>query len=323
MEKNQTGTQDNRQDRDFDVVVVGEINVDLILKGNIEPAFGQIEKIVDKASLTIGSSAAIFACGAARLGLRTAFIGAAGDDAFGRFMVEALNRRGIDTSGIIVNPNIDTGISVILVKASDRAILTYPGSIPELKYSDIDFSILARSRHLHLSSYFLLDNLRPHIPSLFQKARSMGLSLSLDTNFDPLEKWEGGLHQAIAAADIFLPNLVELQAITGEATAERAAARLSESVQTVVVKLGADGAAACVRGGNMLRQAAAPVNVVDTVGAGDSFDAGFIYGFLNGMDTRQSLKMAVACGSLSTRGAGGTSAQPDLNEALEFAGHLE
>src|SRR5512139_1181094 len=110
-------------DRDFDIVVVGELNADLILRGDVTPAFGQVEKIIDEATLTIGSSSAIFACGAARLGLRTAFIGKAGNDEFGRFMLRELQQRGIDTRGVVIDPNLPTGLSVILSRPFDRAIL--------------------------------------------------------------------------------------------------------------------------------------------------------------------------------------------------------
>lgn len=319
MKNNKHGNSD----KNFDIVVIGEINVDLIMKGDIDPVFGQVEKMVDQADLTIGSSAAIFACGAARLGLKTAFIGIAGDDTFGKYMIEALNIRGIDTSGVKINPNIATGLSLILAKGSDRAILTYPGSIPDLKYTDIDFSIISQSNHLHLGSFFLLEKLRPDIPRLFRRVREMGLSISLDTNYDPKEEWDGNLRESIALTDILMPNTVEITALTGEKNLAQAVAKLSEVTPYVVVKLGAEGAVAKKHDEEMVWQKAISVDVVDTVGAGDSFDAGFLYGFLRGMNISQSLKMAVACGSLSTRGSGGTSAQPDLKEALDFANLLK
>src|SRR5258706_2648767 len=95
----------------FDIMVVGEINADLILKGDVTPAFGQVEKLLDDATLTIGSSSAIFACGAARLGLTVAFIGKTGEDKFGRFMLREMQRRGIDTSGVVIDATIETGLS--------------------------------------------------------------------------------------------------------------------------------------------------------------------------------------------------------------------
>src|SRR5512137_2900710 len=158
--------------QDYDVLVVGELNADLILRGNVTPAFGQVEQIIDEATLTIGSSSAIFACGAARLGLRVAFIGKAGDDEFGRFMLRELTQHSINTSGVVIDPRIPTGLSVILSRPADRAILTHLGSIAALRFDEIDLSLLSRARHLHLGSYYLLDALRPNVPRLFDEAQA-------------------------------------------------------------------------------------------------------------------------------------------------------
>jgi sugar/nucleoside kinase (ribokinase family) len=305
-------------DKEFDVAVIGEINVDLILKGDIIPEFGQVEKIVSNADLSIGSSAVIFACGAARLGLKTAFIGIVGDDFFGNFMIEAMTEKGIDTTGVVIDPNIETGISVIFVKENDRAILTYPGSIPELKYKDIKFHILSRSKHLHLASFFLLEKLRPDISLLFQTVHGMGLSISLDTNYDPNELWDDGLLDALQHVDIFIPNLKEITAITQAKHIAQAMAKILNLVPLVVVKLGEEGSIAQKRGENMVSQKSMQVDVVDTIGAGDSFDAGFVYGYLKGMNLVKSLQLASICGSLSTRKSGGTDAQPDIEEVLKY-----
>lgn len=300
----------------FDVVVVGELNTDLILKGDTTPAFGQVEKLIDDATLTIGSSSAIFACGTARLGLRTAFIGKVGNDTFGRFMLESLNARDIDTSGVIVDDHIKTGLSVMLSRGTDRAILTYPGSIAELQSSDINWDIIRHARHLHLGSYFLLDKLRPYIPELFKIARQSGLSVSLDTNYDPTEKWNDYLQETLQNVDVFLPNEVELQAITGTPDSKAALQSLSH-IPVVAVKCGAQGGIA-QHAQETVRAASIPVKVVDTTGAGDSFDAGFIYGYLNNWTPTKSLQLASICGSLSTRGIGGTTAQPTLEEAAVY-----
>ncbi len=304
--------------KQFDVAVVGEINVDLILQGNVEPEFGQVEKIVQDCRLSVGSSAAIFACGAARLGFRTAFIGIAGEDTFGRFMVAEMEARGIDTAGVILKSGLDTGISVILARQTDRAILTYPGSIPELTLADIDLSILSRSRHLHLASYFLLERLRPDVPVLLEKARELGCSISMDTNYDPAQQWNSGLLDVFKQVDIFLPNETEIKAITRQTDLAKAIDAILQRGPVVVVKLGRDGAIAKSPGGDAIQQQALQVQVVDTVGAGDSFDAGFIYGYLSGLDWHQSLKLATICGSLSTQKSGGTRAQPTLDQAYQY-----
>ncbi len=300
-------------DRSFDIVVVGELNADLILRGDVAPAFGQVEQIIDEATLTIGSSSAIFACGAARLGLRVAFSGKVGDDEFGRFMLRELAQRSIDTRGVVIDPALPTGLSVILSRPADRAILTYLGSIAALRFDEIDLSLLSSTRHLHLGSYYLLDALRPDVPRLFDEARARGLSISIDTNYDPAAKWEGGLRETLPRADIFLPNETELLAITHEDSIEAGLDRLAD-IPIVAVKLGARGALAR-RGSEIVRADSIPVHVVDTTGAGDSFDAGFVYGFLAGYPLSLSLRLACICGSLSTRAAGGTAAQATWQEA--------
>lgn len=298
---------------DFDLLVIGEVNPDLILTGNVTPAFGQVERMVEDATLAIGSSACIFACGAARLGLRVAFIGVVGDDEFGRFMCAQLAECGIDVSGIQIDPRLKTGLSVILSRGSDRAILTYDGSISALRYADIDLSLLNRARHLHMGSYYMLERLRPDVPRLFSQAKRSGVSVSIDTNYDPTEQWQGGIQETLAHADIFLPNETELLAIARETEVETALAKLAVEGRIVAAKLGAQGGVVR-QNGRQYRSPALEIDVVDTVGAGDSFDAGFIYAFLNGKDLPTALQIANICGSLSTRAAGGTSAQATPDE---------
>jgi sugar/nucleoside kinase (ribokinase family) len=303
----------------LDVLVVGELNVDLILRGEVTPEFGQTEKLVDDATLTLGSSSAIFACGAARLGLQVAFIGKVGADEFGRFVVRSLEDRRVDVSRVVVDPEIKTGLSVILSRGSDRAILTHLGSIAALRYDEIDPSTLASARHLHVGSYFLLDALRPDMPALFKAARARGLTTSLDTNYDPAETWNGGLSAVLAETDIFLPNETELCAIAGEDDVAAALSKVAGQVPSVAVKLGASGAVAR-QGENVVQAEAYPLTVVDSTGAGDSFNAGFIYGYLQGETLPAALRLGCACGSLSTRAAGGINAQPTLAETMSLLG---
>ena len=303
-------------DTRYDIVVAGEINPDLILSGDVEPAFGQVEKRVDTAALTIGSSSAIFACGAARLGLRVAFIGVCADDIFGRFMLDEMSRRAVDVSHVIVRSDGQTGLSVILNNGSDRAILTHPGLIAELQASDVADDLLRQSRHLHVASYFLQTKLQPGLPALFNRAHSLGLSTSLDTNYDPSEKWIG-FDKLLSVTDIFFPNSTEALSITRVEDIESAARQLGNSCRLVAIKLGADGAALWSND-KMILVPSVPVKLIDTVGAGDSFDAGFLYGYLANWDPGKALQLGVVCGALSTRAAGGTAAQPTLDEALVF-----
>ncbi len=303
-------------ERTFDILVAGEINPDLILTGDVVPEFGQVEKLVDAAALTIGSSSSIFACGAARLGLRVAIIGICGDDVFGRFMLAEMQKRDVDVNNVIVHEDRQTGLSVILSSGSDRAILTHPGLIPALQASDISDALLRQARHLHVASYFLQTNLQPGLPGLFRRARGFGLTTSLDTNYDPSEKWEG-FDELLAATDVFLPNEKEAVSLSREANIDLAADWLGSRVDALAVKLGAAGALG-VQGGQKVRVASIPANVIDTVGAGDSFNAGFLYGFLHTWELGKSLRLGCACGALSTQKAGGTEGQPGLDEAMRY-----
>jgi sugar/nucleoside kinase (ribokinase family) len=300
----------------FDILVAGEINPDLILSGNVIPEFGQVEKLVDSAALTIGSSSAIFACGAARLGLKVAFIGVCGDDVFGKFMLDEMSKRNVDIGNVIVRPNGQTGLSVILNNHSDRAILTHPGLIAELQASDISDELLRQSRHLHVASYFLQTKLQPDLPNLFQRAHSLRLTTSLDTNYDPSEQWLG-FDELLSVTNVFLPNEKEAVSLSAEVNVDLAADRLGSRVEALAVKLGAEGAWG-VRNGARVRVASIPVKVIDTVGAGDSFDAGFLFGYLNSWSLEKSLRLACVCGALSTQQAGGTNGQPTLEQALTF-----
>lgn len=301
--------------KEFDLLVAGEINPDLILSDPaLEARFGQQETLVEDATLTIGSSSAIFACGAARLGLKVAFIGVVGNDIFGNYMLTALTSRGVDVSQVIIAPDQKTGLSVILDRGLDRAILSHIGTMNALRADQVTDDLLRRARHLHVASYFLQTALLPDLPALFKKARALGVSTSLDTNWDPAGQWSG-VAASLQATTVFFPNQAEALALTQTSTAEEALQALAGDVPIVAVKLGKLGAIAR-RGDEIVHIPALSVDVVDTVGAGDSFDAGFIYGYLQGWSLEAMLRLAVACGSLSTRAHGGTAAQATLQEAM-------
>jgi sugar/nucleoside kinase (ribokinase family) len=300
----------------FDILVAGEINPDLILTGEVQPEFGQVEKLVDSAALTIGSSSAIFACGAAQLGLKVAFIGVCGDDLFGRFMLEQMRLRGVDVSPVIIRSEGQTGLSVILNRGTDRAILTHPGLIAALRASDIPDALLRTARHLHVASYFLQTNLKPDLPALFRHAQAFGLTTSLDTNYDPSESW-AGFDELLSVTNVFLPNEQEALSLARQPELHAAAEALGSRVGALAIKLGAAGALG-ICNGEHAQVPSITVDVVDTVGAGDSFDAGFLFAYLNRWDLKRSLQLACVCGALSTRRPGGTDGQPNLDEALAY-----
>ncbi|MGN6379028.1 MAG: carbohydrate kinase family protein [Gaiellales bacterium] len=289
----------------FDLLVVGDCNPDLVLTGgDLTPEFGQREKLVDGAEFTVGGSAAIMACAAARLGLRTALVGAVGDDHLGRFMLDAVAARGVDTSGCVVTADAPTGLTVHLAHPHDRAQLTAKGAIATLTAADVNRELVTSARHLHVASYFLLDGLRPGLVGVFRAAREAGATVSLNPQGDPAERWDSGLHELAPEVDVLFVNEQEDAAIA------------PRGFGMVVVKRGAQGAAARTAGG-LVEQQGVPVDAVDSTGAGDAFDAGFVAARLGGEGIQDALALACACGALSTRAAGGVAAQPTMQEARE------
>ncbi|MFL5756175.1 MAG: carbohydrate kinase family protein [Chloroflexota bacterium] len=325
-----TAPRPNAERRDFDLVVLGEINPDIVVSAtDPTPVFGQVERFVDAVTLTIGSSSVIMACGAARLGLRVAVVGVVGDDALGRYMFDAMRDAGLVVDWVRTDAGVPTGATVILAGREDRAILTARGTIGAVRADDVPPSLLARTRHLHVGSWFLQDLARPGLPALFRAAHDAGVTTSVDPNWDPAETWDGGLKRALGEIDLLFPNDREACRIADRTDAIEAGAAIAATAAVggrpghwCVVKLGAAGGAVLSSGGIVARAGTPLVEPVDTIGAGDSFDAGFLRGWLDGRSSEESLRLAVACGSLSTRAVGGTSAQPTLAEAETVAGML-
>jgi sugar/nucleoside kinase (ribokinase family) len=310
--------------RDLDILVVGEINPDIVISDEDPvPVFGEVERVVGSVVMTVGSSSAIFACGAARLGLRVAFVGVVGDDAFGRFMLDAMAERDVDVSACTVDRTRPTGATVILTSGRDRAMLTAMGSIGAFDVDAVPPLLLARARHIHSGGFYLQQTSRDRLPAFFAKARARGVTTSFDTNWDPTERWNGGVIDMLRSADVFFPNEAEATRIAGVDDVEAAARALAvagaegraDGGPIVVVKRGAAGAIACRAGAELVRVTAMPVDPLDTTGAGDSFNAGFLRGWLDGGSLADSLELAAACGALSTARVGGVDGQPTLAEA--------
>ncbi len=295
----------------FDVTIAGELNLDLILYGLPDELPPERELIADRMMLTLGSSSAIVAHNLAALGSRVGFQSIIGDDSLGEVALARLSAGGVDVSGVRRVPgSITTGITIILQRAGWRNMVTYSGTIAELSLKDLDFDSLLDSRHFHLSSLYLQRGLLPDVGELFRRVKASGLSISLDTNDDPQDLWDGGLGSLLKYVDVFLPNAREATRITGTTDMESAVNQLAATVPLVVAKLGTEGALA-QRGTERVRSPALKITAVDAVGAGDSFDAGFLHEYLRGSDLTTCLASGNRAGALSVTRPGGTEAFRD------------
>jgi sugar/nucleoside kinase (ribokinase family) len=302
----------------LDIALAGELNLDLIMYGLPEVMPMERELLGTDFQLTLGSSSAIFAHNIAVLGLHVGFISLVGRDALGKVALERLGASGVDLSRVRVSEdNTDTGVTLILPHGKERHILTYLGTMANLRLRDLDLEYLKSAKHFHLSSLFLQHSLEPDVPALFKELRGAGLTISLDTNDDPSGKWGGVFDELLSHVDVLLPNEGEACRMTRKATVDEAIEELGRRVPCVVIKCGSRGSIVRV-GGKTLSVPAVSVTPVDTIGAGDSFNAGFLFGWLKGWPPDQCAYAGNISGALSTLGAGGTEAfrNPDLVQSF-------
>jgi len=302
----------------FDVVVVGELNVDLILNQvEMFPVIGK-EVLARKMNLTLGSSSAIFASNLSTLGSRTAFSGKLGIDDFGDHILSSLKTKGVNTSHIIRASDVSTGATIVLNFGEDRAMVTHQGAMADFSINDVPDELLLRSKHLHISSVFLQPSLKKGVINLYRKARELGLTTSLDPQWDPAEKWDIDFRSLLSHVDVFMPNAKELECITGIKQMKEAAQSLS-TANIVVVKKGSEGAFLW-DGKKFIDQSSFLNNeVVDSIGAGDSFDAGFIHKYIQQRPLKECLEFAALTGAVKTTCAGVTAAFADIDTVRKIA----
>lgn len=302
----------------FDVTLAGEITMDFVMYGLPEHLPPEHELLATGMALTLGGSSAITAHNLAALGSKVGFIPQIADDPFTDLCLRSLDSAGVDLSRVVKpKPGIGTGVTVLLQHESSRHALTSSGTISALQYDDLDLNYLTSGRHFHLSSFFLQSGLQRDIPRLLAVMREAGLTTSLDTNDDPAGNWQGPVRDALRYIDIFMPNERELLGISGETNFENAVKAISQLVPMLVIKRGSEGALV-VHNGNRYASPAIPVEVVDAVGAGDSFNSGFLHAYINDGDIPECLEFGNLCGAYSTTASGGTQSFNDAARMRAF-----
>ncbi len=295
-----------RTKRTLDVIVAGEANADLILT-EVPPLELDKEKMAQGMDLILGGSSSITAFNLSRLGAKVGFVGIVGDDFLGRFCAERLRWAGVDVEHLRRVRGLRTGITIWITRGARREGATYAGTIEMLKATDVPSDYLARARHLHVGCYFLQTKLQPGVPALFRRARKLGLTTSLDCNWDPAEQWDSGIRAALKETDIFFPNEDEALRLSGYPDARSAAAELGKLARIVVVKRGAEGALVHSPEGTF-ETPAVKVKVVETTGAGDSFNAGFLTRFVQGAPLAECARAGAKAGARAVTKIGGTAA---------------
>jgi sugar/nucleoside kinase (ribokinase family) len=301
-------------------LVVGDANVDIVISGiDGFPMLGH-EHSCEFFSMHLGGSSANCASCLAGLGAAVDFWGKVGGDALGDFVLRELQQHHIDASCVIQDPSIRTGACVALSYSQDRALISYLASIASLRLEDLPLELLGQFDHLHSGSIFIQHGLKADFGRLFRAAKEKGLTTSLDSGWDPAERWLVDIQSLLPYVDYFIPNEAEIMQITGMESVENAVEVLSRFGSTIVVKRGKDGAMARV--GNQLWLAPAfEIGAVETTGAGDCFNAGLLYAVIEkGQELSDALQFANGCGAIGASTPGGTSASMSAEEVYRFIG---
>jgi sugar/nucleoside kinase (ribokinase family) len=303
----------------FDVLVIGELNVDLILNRiDSFPEMGK-EKLARQMELTLGSSSAIFASNLSSLGARVSFLGKLGKDVFGELIIQSLKEKGVHTDFIVHSSAAKTGATIVLNFAEDRAMVTHPGAMEDLALRDISDAYYKQARHLHVSSYFLQPGLKKDIVTIFKRAKNLGLTTSFDPQWDPHEKWDLDLEQVLPFVDVLLPNEQEILHLTRKPDLPSALDAVKFNPNMLIIKRGNQGSLASWNGKQVQQEPFLNQHVVDAIGAGDSFNAGFIFKFIQKRPVEECLLFGNLMGAVNTTAAGGTTAFKNYESIMKVA----
>jgi sugar/nucleoside kinase (ribokinase family) len=302
-------------EKTYDVLLAGAGNIDIVVSGcNIIPDAEQ-EVRVPNISFHIGGGTALSGLGMAKLGMRPMITGLIGDDYCGRFIIDELGRHGVATD-IAFSKVQSTGISIAFNPEKDRSFITYDGTVTAFTLNDVKDQLLSEVRHVHITGYNGRSNHEEYL-AFVKRAKQARLTVSMDVGWDESGEWYDGIYEVISFVDVFFCNELEALHYSRKSDVKDALSVIADHVPIAVIKLGERGAIAA-SGGTMLQHPSYRVTVVDTTGAGDSFNAGYLYGYLNGYDLKSCLNFGTACGSFSVTNRGGNAGFPTLAELSAF-----
>ena len=316
---------------DYDVVAVGTLNLDMIIVGDAPRDMEALTQWVDVSQVELTPAGSMGYCAAdmAKLGLGVAVVSCVADDFFGEWILRSLSEAGADVNGVKTIPGETTGIGIYILLFGDRkrpltgrlsTHAPWPAGL-----SPVQENLLRRARLLLCAGYLHYPQMwgAPTV-DLFKKAKQFGLKTALDTQFPmtPVaQPWITHFENLLDYVDIVFTDDVEARGITGLDSLEDAAGDLlARGPELVVVKKGADGALIATADRIFSQPAISPASFQDSIGAGDAFDSGMIYGVLNGWDVEKAARFAAAVATCTLEGIGGTKTAPSAQMAAAVAG---
>ncbi|MBQ7931271.1 MAG: carbohydrate kinase family protein [Clostridia bacterium] len=293
----------------WDVYVYGDVNIDLVVPGVESLPEPGSEVDVPVMETFVGGGAALFTLGLAKLGLTPVFQGSIGRDMYGEYIRGLFRELGVDDTLLLDSDTKKTGISISFTTEKDRCFLTYRGTNEGLSLMHMDLNQLPGAKHVHVTGYEGATNHAEYL-DILTKIHAMGdVTVSFDVGWDMTGVWYEGIFDLLPMIDVLFMNETECQHYTRCEDIETGARKLAEKAGIAVIKLGKTGAMA-IKDGEKYFAPAYKVQAVDTTGAGDSFNAGFIYGFLQGLPMEECLKCGNGCGALSVTKLGGNTGFP-------------
>ena len=272
-------------------------------------------------TLTLGSSTAIFAANAAALGAKVAFCGMIGNDSFGDLVETSLQQKGVDTRYLIRQDKYATGATICMSYDEDRANLTYQGAMDFMTLADINPDVFKEAKHIHISSIYMQSGVKRDLMKILELCKENGVTVSLDSQWDPAEKWDLDFKAVLPLVSVFMPNETELKFLTRKQTLEEALEAIRPYTNAAVIKCGSKGSILMRKGQpDRKQEALLNKNVVDCIGAGDSFNSGFLTRFAAGDALDKCQEYGNMTGAVNTTAAGGTTAFT-CREDVERIGH--
>ncbi|TAJ14748.1 carbohydrate kinase family protein [Marinilabiliaceae bacterium JC017] len=305
-----------------DILVAGDLNVDLLYNdlSNL-PQTGE-EVLAGDFNMALGSSAGIMAANIAALGVNVAFVGVVGNDLFGQYIIDQLKQKNVSTQYVKVRENFSTGSTVVMNQGQERANLTHAGAMASLCIEDFPWEEMKRISFFHLANPFVLPQMRNNLLGLFDRAKDCGMITSLDPQWDVKDKWDMDLKGLLPQVDYFFPNEKEFALLTKSQTVGEGIQSLEAVFKHVVITRGVKGSVLYTPGHRKEQGAVLNNQVVDCIGAGDAFCAGFLAAKIDGLSDTDALKSGAITGALSTTIAGGAGAFNSKEEFLQKAEEL-